>query len=514
MISPGTLRGKPLQAFFLLFSVFFSKAQLGPERVKLDTINLGFSAISTNTIEARGFRFPYTLLDVKYDSISEMVFVSGKQGADQAEQGIAKGFFAGIDRQNQVTWLNESSLSAIDLSCNMLLMSNESRSHRFNKVAGYEELKYPGRLLYTWIPYSLGFYYENEDRTTLVAVDLRSGIIRWKAAVPVHEDWVDVKPLGDSLLLVAAAGLHALHPIKGLLWSKPFSTSVSTTKAMVYSLAKYQHIRSLSTFVSTSDDLNRAGQIASNIFLEDGRIIFAAKGRCAAFDHSGRELWRITLGNYPVSKMWLTRSDSALLLINFGLAMHSGRFVNWGKPFILEIYPEKGQIRHEHDLSRIENLSDFIKIKNKLLFAGKDEIMDTRHGEEEVKTTLGIEEALYGKFEEFIDGNVYYVFKEGYYVPLNFINDNLVYFRTDHNKIFGLDQGKISYEYHFTELYRYQGSFNGMTLLSNPKKTICTSQNYELMFELNSADPLIIAGDRLLFYGNNMLLVLNAKALR
>lgn len=514
MFSLRTLTGKSVQAFFLLFSFFLSKAQLGPDRVKLDTIQLGLSALSTNTIEARGFNFPYTLLDVKYDSISEMVFVSGKQGADQAEQGIAKGFFAAINRQDQVSWLNESSLSAIDLSANMLVLSNENRSHRFNKAAGYEELKYPGRLLYTWVPYFLGFYYDHEDKSTLVAVDLRTGAIRWKAAVPGHEDWVDVKPLGDSVLLVAAAGLHALHPIKGLLWSKPFNTSVSTTKAMVYSLAKYQHIRSLSAFVPTTDDANRASQISSNIYLQGGKIIFAAKNSCAAFDHMGRELWRIELGNYPVSKMWLTQSDSALLLINFGLAMHSGRFVNWGRPFIMEIYPEQGQIRHEHDLSRIENLSDFIKLKNHLLFAGKHEIIDTRHGEEEVKTVLSIDEGLYGKFEEFVDGAIHYVFKEGYYVPLNFINDNLVYFRTDHNKIFGLDQGKIDYEYHFTELYRCLGRVNGMTLLSNPKKTICVSPNYELMFELNSADPLVIAGNRLLFCSKNQLLMLNTENLR
>lgn len=514
MLFRGSFIGVLFLAIFNLLPASIVKAQMGPEMVKVDTTVIGLSALSTNSLKAKIFSFPYSLLQVKYDSLNNYLFVSGKQGADQLEQGIAKGFFAALDERDRVKWLNESSLNAIDLSCGQLLLSNETRSHRFNKSAGYEETRYTGRLVYTWQKFALGFFYEDNENSTLVCVDLRSGLSKWKANLPGHEDWVDVKFLGDSILLIAAAGLHAIHPIRGLQWSKSFPTSVHTTKAMVYSLAKHSHIEQLSTFIPTSDNENRVGQLSSNIFVDEQRIIFAARGVCVALDLNGKELWRIKMENYPVSKMWLTNSDSALLLINFGLAAHSGRFVSWGRPFILEIYPEEGRIRHEHDLSKIENMADFTKIRSRLIFAGKHEIMDTQHGETEIKTLLKLDEAVYGKFEEFVDGNTYYIFKEGYFVPLNFINDNIVYFRTDHNKIFGLDQELIEYEYHYTELFRYLGNFNGMTLLSNPKKTICISANYELMFELNTGEPLVNAGNRIVFYSENKLTVVNSKDLR
>jgi hypothetical protein len=187
--------------------------------------------------------------------------------------------------------------------------------------------------------------------------------------------------------------------------------------------------------------------------------------------------------------------------------------VNWGRPFILELNPQNGAVINQYDLSKIANMADFTQAENSLVFAGKDEILKVNPGEPELKTMLALNQTTYGRFVEFINGNEYYTFKEGYYVPLNFINGNLIYFKTDNNKVYGIDGDFIQYEYHFTELYRFEGKFDTKPVLRNEKKTILISGNYELLYELFTTDPLLITKDKIYFFGGNRLTVLRKQDL-
>jgi hypothetical protein len=146
---------------------------------------------------------------------------------------------------------------------------------------------------------------------------------------------------------------------------------------------------------------------------------------------------------------------------------------------------------------------------NDLIFAGKDELLKVKPGEPELKTILAMNQNAYGRFVEFVNGDEYFTFKEGYYVPLNFINDNLIYFKTDNNKVYGIDGDFIQYEYHFTELYRLVGKFDSKPVLRSEKKTILISGNYELMYELDTVDPILISENKLYFFGGNRLTIVS-----
>jgi len=489
-------------------------AQAGAERLKTDTIQLGLSAVSVKSVQALALTFDYPIKDCIFDKASDLLFVSGKQKDEQSGQFLLKGFFGAVDNTEKLKWIVESSLYEFTLDVNLLIVSNEDRSVRFNKLAGYDELKYPGKLLITIknTPYAL--VYADLSKEDVQCIDLRTGFVKWKAKIPGAQDWVDHKMLGDSVLLIAASGLHAVDIHRGLVWTQPFQTAFVTAKALTYSLAKYTTILKVSPVVHTTSDENQVTQLASNILLNKGRIVMASKDKCLALDENGKEIWSLDLRNYPISKMMLSETDSSILLVNFGLAMHSDRFVNWGRPFILELNPVNGNIINQYDLSKIENLADFMQAGNALVFAGKDDILNVNPGEPELKTILSLNQNTYGRFVEFINGDEYYTFKEGYYVPLNFINGNLIYFKTDNNKVYGIDGDFIQYEYHFTELYRLHGKFDNKPVLRSEKKTILISENYELMYELFTADPLLITGDKIYFIGENRVLVLAKNNLR
>src|SRR5690606_30323009 len=119
-----------------------------------------------------------------------------------------------------------------------------------------------------------------------------------------------------------------------------------------------------------------------------------------------------------------------------------------------------------------------------LIFAGKDGILEVIPGKPQLKTVMSLGNK-YGEFVEFINGDEYYVLKEGYFVPLNFINDNPIYFRADNNKIYGLMGEELTYEYHFTELYKLDRKYRNKTILTNPQKTLITNGIFELLYTIN-----------------------------
>ncbi len=514
-----THRNNILRCNFYLFTFYFlialdCSSQTGPESVKTSTLNIGISAISVNSIQAKALSFEYPIRDYVFDESSHMVFLSGKEQGEQTDQVLVKGFFAGIDKTNTVKWMVESSLYEFDLKDHQLFISNESRSVKINKPAGYDEVKYPGKIILTLNGAASGLLYADKDKNKLTCIDTKTGSEKWQAMVPGGNDWLDYKQLNDSVILILAAGLHAVDINKGLLWSYPLTTAISTLKSLTHSPAKPLTIEKISRVIHTAVEENLTTQLASNIFIEQEKVTIASKDKCVALNFKGEELWNLDLRNYPISKMMIARSDSGILLMNLGLAMHSDRFVRWGEPFILEINPDDGKIIRQLDLSKIENLVDFIQLNDSYVFAGKSEILYTKPGASDLKSLLSINQNTYGKFVEFIDGDEYYTFKEGYYVPLNFVNGNLVYFKTDNNKVYGIDGEYIQYEYHFSELFKNLGKFDNKTILRADKKTILISENYELMFELYSVAPLIISPENIYFIEENRILIVGKENLR
>jgi outer membrane protein assembly factor BamB len=502
----------------IYFCVFFSSdifAQLLPESIKITTTSIGKSAISINTISAKTFNLDYPLFAYKLDTLSDQIIFSARQTSDAGSQYFSRGIFASLScKKDSVKWLNESSLYDINISGNNLLLSNDIKTVKYNKLYGYDEFKYPSKIIYTFPQQNRGLIYSRTEDDILNCINLSTGNVSWSATIPKKADWVDTQFFNDSNLLIAASGIHAVNIKKGLLWSYPLVTSVTTNKSLIYSSAKHNTIHKISTAIRTSSEENVITQLASNILKDEKHIYFAGKEKMIALNHDGGIAWEIDLRNYPVSKMLISKTDSSFTLVNFGMAMHGDNFIIWGKPFILSIDPMSGKILNQFDLSNIENLVDFIKTDKSLIFAGKGVILEAKPGVSNLNTVLSLSGNKYGEFTEFINGDEYYTFKEGHFVPLNFINDNLIYFKTDNNKIYGIDGENLKYEYHFTELYQFDKKIQDKTILKSQDKTLITSSNFELLFILNTTDNSIFYKNKLYFFNDRKIHVLNMSDLK
>lgn len=491
-------------------------AQMQPGDLRTGKTHIGVSAISVNTLTAKTVFLNYPIYNYAFDTLSGNFFFSARQKSESGgSQYLSKGFFGAMSgKTDSVKWVNESSLFDLKVSGGNLLLSNDVKTVRYNKNFGYDEIRYEGRVIYT-VPWAnKGLMYSKTEANVLEGINLAIGNKSWSCNIPREEDWVDIKYLNDSVLLIAAKGLHAINVKRGLLWSHPLNTATKTEKALVYSLAKYNTIQKISTVIRTTRDENVVTQFSSNILKDKDKIYFASKDKLMALSHGGKIMWELDLRNYPVSKMFLSKNDSALTLVNFGLATHGQNFVTWGRPFILTIDPNTGRINQQFDLGDIENLADFIQVKNALIFAGKNSIMEAMPHSTNLKTIMELNENRYGRFSEFINGDEYYTLKEGYFVPLNFINDNLIYFKADNNKVYGLDSSEFKYEYHFTELYHLEKKFDDKMMLMNEMKTLVISNNFELLFTFNLTDKSLITRDKLYFINDARISVINKSDLK
>ncbi|MDI1355887.1 MAG: hypothetical protein PSX36_13275 [bacterium] len=492
-------------------------AQLNINGVYSTTGTVGWSAISVDSLRAKTFHFIYPVFDCAPDTLYKQVIFSTRQkGENNEEVYFNKGGFLSIaDSGDSLKWKNESALFDLALPGSNLLVSSESRTIKFNRDFGYDETRFNSKIIYTVPSGNLGFTYAKPGTSTLSCVDLMNGNTRWTANVPSREDWVDVTPLNDSVIIIAANGLHAVNINSGLLWSVPFQTAHTNTGTLVYSAAKHKSIQQLSTHIATSVDDNLITQLASNILIANQRIYIASKDGIMAFSFGGELKWKTDLSDYSPSKTFLIISDSTLLLVNFGIAKHGTNFVTHGLPFVLDITCARGEIVDQHNLGDIRNLADFMISKRGLSFGGKQTILEiSGMGAEDVQTKIPLNITAYGQFVEFVDGDSYYVLKEGYFVPLNFIDDQLIYLKADNNKIYGVQSNKLVYEYHFSDLYRFDKRIGDRTILVGLTETIVTNKNFELLGTLKLASRNVALGNKLYFIDNEKVHIVNLNDIR
>jgi hypothetical protein len=504
-----------LICFFVLQTTVF--AQSSSDKISISSGTVGISAISLHTLVAKTYGLNMSFYNYESDSLSNLFLFSLRQQSEDGKNFLNKAFIGALDAsKDTMNWFSESNTYDLEIAGNSLFYSSAAKTMRVNKVQGFEENKYPSRLLYSFVKKNKGFMYLPTGSEVLSCVNLSDGAVNWTAGISGKENWLDTKTIKDSVLVIAAAGLSAVDLQRGLLWTYPLVTATKVNKALTYSLANdNQALEKISRVVKTSNEENDVTELSSNILTdENGTVYFASKEKMIAVDTEGKLLWELDLRAYPVSKMYLSRQGSSITLINFGLAKYADNYVVYGKPFVLTINPSNGTINNTAELKEIDNLVDFKETKTSFLFAGKTAILELKKTNGQPELLLDLNIAKYGNFFEFIDGDAFRVEKEGFYVTLNFINDNLIYFRADNNKIYGVGKEAIDYEYHFNEIYQLEEVFDNKILLRGEDKSLIISKNMELLATLAQPFKGKALGDKLILLTERRMHVLHVKDIR
>lgn len=476
--------------------------------------NIGTSAISINTLTAKTYSFSHLIYDIKLDSLSKQVYVTTRKKDPSGKLYTNVGMFVGINTINDsLKWFKNITQFEIDVDGEFLFASDTKKTSRYNKTFGYEQFQFPSKIIYTIQKNNFGLMYNPSSKDELTCVKLQDGALKWKAIIPSQQNWNDVNYLNDSTLIIAANGLHAVNINTGLLWSYSFNTVQKNNKPLVFSYINDDKVKKEFHSVKTSNIEGQISGISSNILINDTLIYFASKDKFICISQSGKLQWEKALDESISSQMLLSKINSDIILLNTGIAQYNDFSVMYGKAYAMSVNANSGSQNYKNN-SSIDNLADYCNFKSDLIFANKTNIAQTNIANTSMESIIEITERQFGKFLEFIDGNKYFVEKEGFFVPLNFINDNVIYFRTDNDKVYGVAKNNVEYEYHYTELYKLNNSIEDKKIITQRNKSIVISKNFELLFNFNIDVPCYVLDNKIYFVKDQYLHIINYSDLK
>jgi hypothetical protein len=467
-------------------------------------------------ITVKTFSFNYSIYDKQMDTAHHCIYftvrekdASGKFYRNNGNQ------FAWDTKKDTIRWANDVRKFDITNMNEPLMISSDVNTSKFNKTTGLEQYQHATKLVYVDEKYKIGLTYsipvKPTDKKILKGVNVENGTQLYTTNVPNDFDWAEAVKANDSILLISSSGLYGVNIRSGKTWSVTDVTGEKNTKKLIQSIMNPNafRVKQPSFLESQSEDV--ITQICSNILMNGENVFFAGRNKLYSVEvNSGKVNWELDISKFTTSKSALFIHDGKLFMLNLGVANFKENQIVYGAPFLLQADMGTGALNFNNPLPMFSYPVDY-QIGNDLVLAGRNNLYFINLSDGKFFNEIDVNELRYGNFAEFVDGNDFYVEKEGYFVPLNFINDNVVYFHSSHGKVYGVEGGRIQYEFHESELYRYDARFSGFKLIKQKFKTYVLNQNFELVGVLDMEDNSTIAGDKLYFFSGRKLHILTAS---
>jgi hypothetical protein len=466
-----------------------------------------------SSITVKTFSFNFSIYDKSIDTLDKAIYftVREKDGSGKFYKNNCYQFALDI-RNDSIIWVNDVRKFDIADLKDYIMISSDVTTSRFNKRTGLEQFQHSSKLVYIDQKNKIGLTYVNPpkggEKVNVKGVNIEDGFVHFSTKIPSEFDWVEVVKPNDSLLLISSSGLYGVNLHSGATWSVTDVTGEKNHQKLIQSIINPNAFRVRQNSFLSNEDQDVVTQICSNILLDGDDIYFAGKNKLYSLGLDGKINWQVDLSKYPTSKSALFIQNGKVYLLNLGVANFKENQIVYGAPYLLQVEAASGEVNFQNPLPMFTYPVDFL-ISNDLVLAGKNNLYFINLSDGKFFNEIDVNELRYGNFQEFVSGNDYYVEKEGYFVPLNFINDNVVYFRSSHGKVYGVEGGRIQYEYHESELYKFDKSFAGHKLITQKFKTYVLNANFELVAVLDMEEPATVVGKKLYYFSGRKLYVLS-----
>lgn len=469
------------------------------------------------SISVKSFSFNFSSYDKLIDTLNNVMYFTVREKDASGKFYKNNGFQYGLNIANDsIVWINDVRKFDIADVQQDLMIAGDLYTSRFNKTTGLEQYQHAGKIVYFDEKNKLGLMYVNplkgEEKKNIKAVNLEDGSVLFNTKIPSDFDWVEAVKANDTTLLISSSGLYGVNMRSGATWSVTDITGEKNKNKLIQSIMNPNAFRVNQSSFLPSGNLDALTQICSNILVDGDDVYFAGKTKLRSVGLDGKVNWEVDLTKYPTSKSVLFIRNGKLYMLNLGVATFLENQIVYGAPYLLQVEANSGEVNFQHPLPMFAYPVDF-QIGNDLVLAGKNNLYFINLSDGKFFNEIDVNELRYGNFTEFVSGNEYYVEKEGYFVPLNFINDNVIYFRSSHGKVYGVEGGRIQYEYHESELYKLDKSFAGYKLIKQKFKTYVLNGNFELVAVLDIEDPATVTGNSLYYFSGRRLYVIHAKDL-
>ncbi len=467
-------------------------------------------------ISAKTYSFNFPVYDKQIDTTAHMIYftVREKDGSGKFYKNNGNQFALDYKRDT-IVWINDVRKFEITDAHDYLMMSSDVNTSRINKSTGLEQVQHPGKLVFVDEKNKVGLTYsvtpKGIEKKTINGVGIEDASVKFTTSIPSEYDWDEAIKINDSVVLISASGLYGVNLKSGATWSVTDITGERNKQKLIQSIINPNAFRVKQNSFLESESEDVITQMCSNILVDGSVVYFAGKNNLYSINTvDGKVNWKLDVSKYATSKSALFLQGGKLYMLNLGVANFKDRQIVYGSPYLLQADVATGQLNFNNPLPMFAYPVDF-QIGSDLVMAGKNNLYFISLNDGKFFNEIDVNELRYGNFQEFVSGDDYYVEKEGYFVPLNFINDNVIYFHSTHGKIYGVEGGRIQYEYHESELYRFDKTFGSHKLIKQKFKTYIVSGNFELVGVIDVEDPATVVGNSLYYFAGRKLHVLKSE---
>jgi len=507
----------------IVFFAFGSLTILAQEKILIQTNDIIAGRIDriNKDINAKEYIFPERIEDSFIDTTTNFITIQlrglSKNGKWLNNSGNVILYDLSAKQEKWVKKINyqQSRIKQFD---NVMIETVGEKSYCLNSESGENLWEVKNAINYVNPKQKIGIGYKYKTMTgysnNLEGIDLKSGNPLWKREINREYSWNDILSLNDSVILIAAAGLHSLNLKNGNGWDYNAITGDKDYKETIAANAIGAALGVLTGTLVMTTGYNLVRDIVSNILVDSPNIYFASKEKITCLDDNGQIIWTFPFAKNLASKSAIFIKDSTLCMINYGYAFMGNRQVKYGTPFIASFSRKTGK---QLFLSEINGTKDQIigyKFdKDDVFLVFKDRVAKYSLIDGKVLLEKSVDIATNGELRYFV-GSRTYIKTDSLYQSIDVSNKTSHFLYTKSGKILVMNEDlNVTDQVDYEQFYTYYLKTKNYKFLSKGNKTIVIDNKNKKIGDLKVSGRAILIGSKLYDIQENSFLELDISEL-
>ena len=466
---------------------------------------IGTNSRTNEKILAKEYIFPERIDQYQLDSVSGFVAVQLRGTSKNGKWLNNSGNIVLFDlRANKIRWAKKInySQSSIKQFGHLLIQKINDKSYCLNVGNGEVMWEVKNSISYFERGRNLGIGYKSNNLTgstnTLEGIDLLNGNNIWKREISREYSWNDIFHLNDSVLIVAAAGLHSINLTDGIGWDYHTITGAKDYKSTIATNVAGAALGVLtgSYLMSTGSDLVR--DVVSNVLIDSSNIYFASRENIARLDQRGNVKWSFSFPKGLASNSSIFMKDSLIYMVNKGFAFMGNRQIDFGTPFLAAYNKNTGKQHFFNTLNdKKDQIGGFKIIKDEIILILKDRVLKYSLVNGSLVLEKSFDMGLVGELSYFI-GDQAYLKRDNSFVCLVTSDSTSHYLYTKTGKILKLNsQFDLAEQLDYKQLYICYLKTKDIRFLAKDQGTTVIGRDNQNHAELKITGNAILKGSKL-----------------
>ena len=458
------MKVRHLFSLFILMSLTLF-GQSSDIKVIEDQKIIGQNVVTQQDIIAKKYQFPKAIYKHFFNATTGNLTLQlrklKKSGKAYALQGQIVAFNL---NSNTVQWSRKMNyaLGVVNQNGNLITVSRENKIQYLDGETGNELWTDKNDIYYVNQQNNIGLQYIKNNNSKIQGINLSTGNVLWNRDITREYGWDNIITINDSLVIIAAGGLHALNIKNGKGWDY---NTVTGKKDYTETIAKNTlgiaiGVLTGTAVISTGSNLVR--DLSSNVLVDNDYAYFASKEKISKINtNTGEVIWTQPLDEKISSKSLLFLKDNSIFMLNQGYGNFRNRKVNEGDPFLFAFNTETGEQEiFRTILTKDDFILDYKLVDDNLLLVLKDKIIRlTINNTDDFKEKI-INSDTYGELKYFTKREMVYRHEDLGLSDIVVTNPTQYFAQTNKGLTLELDRNlEITNQYSIDDLYIYYNTF-------------------------------------------------------